>query len=154
MTSDFFPVGVSLGQIFNSFWRICRVYLILLDVCITLINMCVPHAPVIVRCTSGWYRTPWYCSLKCACYTSLYDRWIWLNDMVECCFIWEILGSYHNPETVCPNWGFSWFSSVPRSKCWDNTSNQVVILPYHCQFIIHWSLYHSALYSLSNWQCH
>lgn len=114
---DFFLVVMSLGEMFCSFWRISWLYLVLLEVCITLINMYITHAPVIVHCTSGWYRTPWWCSLKCACYTSLYDRLIWLNAMVEYCFISEILGSYLNPETVYPNWAFSWFFSIPWGKC-------------------------------------
>jgi hypothetical protein len=35
--------------------------------------------------------------------------------------IWEVRASNLDLETGCPNLGFSWFSSVPPSKCWGST---------------------------------
>jgi hypothetical protein len=77
---------------------------------------------------------------------SMIEEYDWMS--------WSSAASYFNPETVSPNWGFSWFSSIPQGKCWDNASNQVVIAAFHVisslLFTDHSNI--SALYSLSYWQ--
>jgi hypothetical protein len=51
----------------------------------------------------------------------------------------EVPGLNLGPQTGYPDWGFSWFSSLPPNKCWDSTLK----LGHHCflwiifQFIIH-----------------
>jgi hypothetical protein len=48
MAYDFFSVGVLLGQMCHSFWRVCSLYLVLLDVYIAVINVCLRHPPMFI----------------------------------------------------------------------------------------------------------
>jgi hypothetical protein len=56
-----------------------------------------------------------------------------------------LLTSNIGPDTCCPDWRFSWFSSVrnntPLSRQW--------FLPYHFHLIAHTAFYYSALYNVS-----
>jgi hypothetical protein len=53
-----------------------------------------------------------------------------------------------------PDWGFSWFSSVPPGKFWDSTLKlgNDRFLPHPFQYITHSSHLHSMLYDLSHWK--
>jgi hypothetical protein len=66
----------------------------------------------------------------------------------------EVLGSNIGLETGYPDWGFSWFSSVPPGKCLANTLNLATTTSFHI-LSYHYSLSfsHSTLYNLNCWKC-
>jgi hypothetical protein len=62
--------------------------------------------------------------------------------------IQEVPGSNLNPETGYPDWGFSWFSSIPTGECQDSAlklgHDCFLLNPF--QFIIHLSQYFMQYY--------
>jgi quinol-cytochrome oxidoreductase complex cytochrome b subunit len=61
----------------------------------------------------------------------------------------EVLGSNRSQDTCYPDWEFSWFYSFLQTHAWlVSQLGQSRFLPDPFQFIIHWSSYHSTLYSL------
>ena len=50
--------------------------------------------------------------------------------------------------------GYSWFSSVPPSSCWDLTLDNTASFNLHSHLMSHQSFCHSTLYSLGNCQRH
>jgi hypothetical protein len=63
----------------------------------------------------------------------------------------EVPRSNLGPETGYPNWGFSWFSSVPPGECRDRSLklSHDRFLPNPFQFIIQLPHFHLTLFSLS-----
>jgi hypothetical protein len=72
-------------------------------------------------------------------------------DFIDSC-IREVAGSNLSPDTSYPDWGCSWFSSVPPGEYQDSTlelgHDRFLQNPF--QFIIHLLPIHSTLYSLTN----
>jgi hypothetical protein len=71
----------------------------------------------------------------------------WLTLMLH---IRELPDSNPGPDTGYPDWGFSWFFSVPPGECPDSTLKfgHDRLLPDPFQFTIYLSPHHSPLYSL------
>jgi hypothetical protein len=65
----------------------------------------------------------------------------WLTLLLS---ILEVTGSILSSDIGYPEWGFSWFLTVPPGECRDSTLKFVhdCFLPNNFQFIIHLSSYH------------
>jgi hypothetical protein len=88
--------------------------------------------------------------------TEFYIKWPnvvveWLKLLLR---FREVPGSNLSSETGYPDWGFSWFCSVPLSECRVSTLQlgHDRSFPYPFKFIIHLSQFISTLYSLGYWR--
>jgi hypothetical protein len=81
------------------------------------------------------------------CWTVISRRWRTEKHFCRCLFLFhssvsyflfflvrKFSGSNLSPETGCPDWGYSWFSSVHPGKCRNRTLNQATSASVHSLF--------------------